>query len=129
MIKPKRDESLGLGNLKRKNWALLAKWWWSFREQREALWRKVIADKYGVYRYRCLRLFLSIVCRVFWGSIAHLGDESNCWGRIFIEAWAILLERGGGCSWFDDWVGLGHLYVLYPRVFRVVSNKESSVNE
>lgn len=94
MIKPKRDESLGLGNLKRKNWALLAKWWWSFREQREALWRKVIADKYGVYRYRCLRLFLSIVCRVFWGSIAHLGDESNCWGENFYRGVGNLVGEG-----------------------------------
>ena len=31
--------------------------------------------------------------------------------------------------WFDDQVGMGLLYRLFPRVFRVVSNKESSVKE
>lgn len=30
---------------------------------------------------------------------------------------------------YDDWVGVGSLLVLSPRVFRVVSNKESSVRE
>lgn len=72
----------------------LLKWRWRFGEERAALWRKVIADKYGVYRYRCLRLFLSIVCRVFWGSIAHLGDESNCWGENFYRGVGNLVGEG-----------------------------------
>lgn len=48
MIKPKSCGGLGLGNIEYKNAALLVKWWWRFGDEREALWRKVIADKYGV---------------------------------------------------------------------------------
>lgn len=44
VIKPKRDGGLGLGSLEHKNWALLAKWW-RFREERGALWRKLIKSK------------------------------------------------------------------------------------
>ena len=31
--------------------------------------------------------------------------------------------------WYDDWVGVGPLRLLFPRIFRVVSNKEASVKE
>lgn len=31
--------------------------------------------------------------------------------------------------WFDDWMGMGLLHVLFPRVFRIASNKESSVRD
>lgn len=43
-----------------------------------------------------------------------------------------LLLRSDGKSvdfWLDDWLGLGPLYSLFPSIFNVVSNKESSVNE
>ena len=30
---------------------------------------------------------------------------------------------------FDDWVGIGPFWSLLPRLFRVVSNKESSVKD
>lgn len=31
--------------------------------------------------------------------------------------------------WHDDWVGVGPLYNSFPRVFRAISNKKSSVSE
>lgn len=41
-----------------------------------------------------------------------------------------LVVKGGGCTFgFDDWAGVSPLHVLYPRVFRVVYNKESSVSD
>lgn len=46
LIKPKRYGGLGLGDLDKKNQALLAKWRWRF-EEAAALWRKIIANKYG----------------------------------------------------------------------------------
>lgn len=47
MMKPKRCGGLGSGNLDSKNWALLAKLWWRFGEEKEAQWRRIIASKYG----------------------------------------------------------------------------------
>lgn len=31
--------------------------------------------------------------------------------------------------WFDDWVGMGPSAGLFPQVFRVASNKESSLSD
>lgn len=43
---------------------------------------------------------------------------------------ASLLGREGGCIFFiDDWVEVGPLYVLYPRMSRVVSKREFAVND
>eukprot|EP00268_Persea_americana_P061894 TRINITY_DN7882_c0_g1_i1.p1 TRINITY_DN7882_c0_g1~~TRINITY_DN7882_c0_g1_i1.p1 ORF type:complete len:101 (-),score=19.66 TRINITY_DN7882_c0_g1_i1:1-303(-) len=36
VVKPKWAEGLGLGDLGLKNWAILAKWWWRFGEERDA---------------------------------------------------------------------------------------------
>nr|GEV01452.1 RNA-directed DNA polymerase, eukaryota, reverse transcriptase zinc-binding domain protein [Tanacetum cinerariifolium] len=38
---------LNIGSLKAMNWALLAKWWWRFRFERDAFWVKVIKSLYG----------------------------------------------------------------------------------
>lgn len=46
VIKHKELGGFGLGCLKSKHWALLAKWFWRFGEE-EGLWRRVIVDKYG----------------------------------------------------------------------------------
>ena len=45
VIKPKSKGGLGLGSLENKNLALLAKWWWRFGKEKEALWRRLIAIK------------------------------------------------------------------------------------
>lgn len=46
--KPKEDGGLGIGNLTIRNKALLGKWWWRFPKEKELLWGRVIAIKYGM---------------------------------------------------------------------------------
>lgn len=95
VTEPKRDAGLGLGSLERKNWTLLAKWYWRFGKEREALWRKVIESKYGedkwgwvpksVPRYQMSGL---------WGQIARVGNESNCWRKVFAIGVGFLVGEG-----------------------------------
>ena len=47
VIKLKFLGGLGFGSLEHKNWALLAKLWWRFGEEKDALWRRIIVSKYG----------------------------------------------------------------------------------
>lgn len=44
----KVEAGLSVRPLKRVNRALLGKWHWCVREEKNKLWRQVIADKYGV---------------------------------------------------------------------------------
>ena len=61
---------------------------------------------------------------------SSFGDVSKVRGEILVEGFGFIVGKGERVRfWFDDWVGVGPLQFLYPRVFRVVSNKECSVKE
>lgn len=47
VCKPKQLGGLGIVDLRLKNKALLAKWLWRFVEDKDALWRCIISEKYG----------------------------------------------------------------------------------
>lgn len=73
----------------------------------------------------CQCQFLIIVCRVFGGNIALFGNVSDVKGK-GVE---YLVGDGKDVkSWFNDWVGVGPLVGLFRKVFKLVSYKESSVN-
>ncbi|GKC15546.1 hypothetical protein Tco_1012328 [Tanacetum coccineum] len=38
---------LNIGSLKALNWSLLAKWWWSFKTEKNSLWKKVVCSFNG----------------------------------------------------------------------------------
>lgn len=48
VCKPKQHGGLGINKVRNINKALLSKWLWRFGPERDNLWRKVIASKYGV---------------------------------------------------------------------------------
>lgn len=68
----------------------MAKWWWRFEEEREALWRRVIVAKYGVGipsrvpRYKVL---------VLWGNILRFGNVSSCSEGSFSEGVSFMVSR------------------------------------
>lgn len=90
--------------------SLLMKWWWRFGEK-EALWRKVIATKYGEDRWgrwpspgpRHRRSGL-------WGAIASVSDVSSEWGKVLSKGVGFVVGEGRVVSfWLDDWGGVGPL--------------------
>lgn len=129
VITPKGAGGLGLGNMELKNRALLAKWWWRFEEERGALWRIVIATKYGedvwgwvpsrVPRHRVPGL---------WGNLMRVGDSSTLRGELFSRGVGFKVgEASRSRFWFDDCVEGGPLVGVFPTLFRVVINKHSPI--
>jgi hypothetical protein len=47
ICKPKENGGLGIRDLRIFNIALLEKWWWRIRNEKESLWHKVLERKYG----------------------------------------------------------------------------------
>lgn len=45
------------------------------------------------------------------------------------RVWVLKWGWGTVRFWFDDWMGVGPLSILFPRVFRIPSNKESSIRD
>ena len=94
-------------------------------------WKKIIVSKYGedewgwvpkcVPKYRLLSL---------WRVISCFGEVSNVRGEVFNKSVGFRVGEGKNVRfWYDDWVGIGKFWSLFPRLFRVACNKESSVKD
>lgn len=63
----KKTWRLNISSLKDSNHVLLAKWWWRFRVEPNALWCKVIKSTHGTSSFK-------------YGGLNHLGTSSNSTG-------------------------------------------------
>ena len=67
-----------------------------------------------------------------WGVISSLRDVSNVVGgevgEVFEKGVGFKVDQGDRVPFcFNDWLGVGPLRILFPTVFRIASNKESSI--
>lgn len=93
--------------------------------EKEALWRKVICNKYKLDNLLWLpslepnRLFSTV-----WKDIALVGQRDVNLFRLFMSN--VKIQVGDGCKvrfWLDVWVGDAPLSTLFPRIFNVCSQK------
>ncbi|GKV49436.1 hypothetical protein SLEP1_g56186 [Rubroshorea leprosula] len=127
----KAQGGLGVSDLRRKNWALLGKWWFRFGDGVGGLWKRVVRDKY--YEGRCevdITVIDNLKVSKLWKDIISIGGKSvrlrNMLGNGF---------RGEvGCGsrmgfWREKWVGDKSLRDLCPRLYALATNKEGSVSD
>lgn len=90
----------------------------------------MIEFKYGKDRWGGFqRVSLDIWCQAF-GVLLLVWGVSLISGAIFCKGVGFPVGNGRRVRFLlDDWAGVGPLTLLYPRVFRVVSNKEASIYE
>lgn len=64
-----------------------------------------------------------------WGAIVSVGDVSLEWEKVLSKGASFVVGDGRDVKFLiNDRVGVGTLCELFPRVFRVMSNKESAVS-
>ncbi|KAJ0510703.1 putative RNA-directed DNA polymerase [Helianthus annuus] len=74
VIAPVEYGGLGLGSLKDANLAMLAKWWWRFKEEPDGLWRRVIwAIHHTARDWNYILIKMSVAG--LWKQIARAADE------------------------------------------------------
>ena len=125
---PKALGGLGIGNIWHKNISLLFKWIWRFLQNPDSMWCKVVREKYG-YRKNLSLLDLSVprsggpwkqIC----AAIFHNAEAKS----IVING--VRKSIGSGAStlfWHDPWVSKIPLKVLFPRLFSIAINQNSTV--
>lgn len=65
-----------------------------------------------------------------WGGIVAVADTSNVRVELLSKGVGFVVGDGRCIRfWFDDLVGRGPLCELFPRLFRVVSNKEVYISD
>lgn len=121
----KENGGLGLGNLERKNIALLAKWCWKFRKDKKKLWHNFVTGKYGDLTSTSTnpRVQLS----PFMIAIANL--SKTIYGTVFQNSeYKWCLKNGESIDfWNDNWHQNGVLKTLFPRLYQLAVTKSATV--
>ncbi|KAM2004953.1 hypothetical protein FF1_000090 [Malus domestica] len=123
VCKSKEDGGLGLGNLRFRNVALLAKWLWRFPLEPNSLWHKVIRSKYGLHANG-------------WDANPPRRGSSRCpWSEIsagspsFLPSCKFVLGNGERLRfWEDGWLEGGLLKDIFPRLFMLSTTKNLSIS-
>lgn len=72
---------------------------------------------------------LAIVDQLFGGLLLQLG-RSLKWGGALYNGVGFVVGNGRSVRfWLDNWVGVGPLCRLFPKLFRLSVNKEASVSD
>ncbi|CAJ2627870.1 unnamed protein product [Trifolium pratense] len=120
---------LGVRQLREFNLALLGKWCWRLLVDREGLWFRVLAGRYGVERGR--------LCEggargsTWWRELARIRDGGGEAGRGWFRE-CVSRQVGDGSDtffWTDPWVDGTSLRERYGRLFDLAENKSASVAE
>ncbi|GLT63247.1 hypothetical protein SLA2020_358250 [Shorea laevis] len=127
----KEKGGLGVPNLKRRNWALLGKWWFRLGDGVESLWKQVLRDKY----YECKEVvdITAVDCwqtSKIWGDIIRLGGILERSRNMLVRGfrWEVGNGRRVG-FWRDIWVCDKALCDLCPRLYALSMKKEGKVSE
>ncbi|GAU40452.1 hypothetical protein TSUD_374620 [Trifolium subterraneum] len=104
------------------NLALLGKWCWRMLVDREGLWFRVLAARYGVEGGR--RRVGGRRGSVWWREIAHIREGGETGGRWFGEHVAKRVGDGSDTFfWTDPWVGEIPLCERFGRLFELAETK------
>ncbi|RVW91479.1 Transposon TX1 uncharacterized 149 kDa protein [Vitis vinifera] len=123
VCKPKTIGGLGLGNISWRNLALLGKWLWRYPREGSTLWHQVILSIYGSHSNGWdANTLVKWSHRCPWKAIAQVFQGFSLITRYVVG--------NGERIWFweDLWWGDQPLGTQYPRLFRVVVDKNISIS-
>ena len=123
VCKPKAIGGLGFGKIALRNVALLGKCLWRYPREGSALWHKVISSIYGSHSNGWdANTIVRWSHRCPWKAITQVFQEFSKFTRFAV---------GNGDRirfWEDLWWGDQSLSSQYPRLFRVVTDKNSHIS-
>nr|GFB34609.1 RNA-directed DNA polymerase, eukaryota, reverse transcriptase zinc-binding domain protein [Tanacetum cinerariifolium] len=125
----RNHEGLGIGSLSSYKQAMLAKWWWRFRNENHALWRKVIFSIHGLAS--CLNDNSTIRSNSgVWYHIVRLRDDLFKININLPSIFKIKLGNGQTTSfWHDTYAGGLTFHILFPRLHKLDVNPNCYVTE
>jgi hypothetical protein len=127
ICREKEDGGLGIKNLKAFNLALLGKWKWRIQSEKNSLWVRVLASKYGESNGRINRD--GSQGSTWWKDINNI--ERGVWG-FKLDWFSEKLSRhlGNGSDtlfWLDPWDEGRTLKERFTNLFVLAENKDISV--
>ena len=128
-LNSKINGRLGLGSLRAQNLALLAKWWWRFKTEKEALWKRVVVALHGTSGLLDNRDMLTGNSST-WGKISRLGNELSNYNIDLKNLFKKNMGDGRDRKfWTDDWTGNGPFEETFLRLAALDANKDCLVTD
>ncbi|WMV19115.1 hypothetical protein MTR67_012500 [Solanum verrucosum] len=120
---PKQFGGLGIKDLALHNKCMLMKWHWRYNQETIGLWKEVIQEKFGSTRHWCSNEVTIPYGTGVWKAIRKL------WEVFYSNA---TLKVGSGEHiqfWKDTWLGNIPLMNVFPRIFQIASNPDSTISQ
>ena len=118
---PKAKGGVGFGKISIRNLALLGKWLWRYPRKGSTLWHQVILSIYGSHGWDA-NTIVRWWYRCPWKAIAQVSREFSKFTRFVVGDGEIIR------FWEYLWWGYQPLRVQYPRLFRVVMDKNIPIS-
>ena len=125
---PKFWGGLNCGSILHRNLSLLFKWVWRFINEPQALWHKVISDKYGyspIFLHHELTVprqggpWRNICATILKHPMTKNMLQSSIKRRVGNGATALF--------WLDQWLGDSPLKNRFPRLFRIATKPNANI--
>ncbi|MCH79404.1 LINE-1 reverse transcriptase like [Trifolium medium] len=128
----KKEGGLGVRDVRVVNLSLLAKWRWRLLQNERALWKDVLAVKYGSMVVRSA-IFNGVpglrYASTWWKDICAIENlvDSKKW---FSDAAERRVKNGASTLfWSDRWLGEYTLSEAFPRLFSLSIHKETYITD
>ncbi|GLT30007.1 hypothetical protein SLA2020_048330 [Shorea laevis] len=127
----KKKGGLGVLDLRRKNWALLGKWWFRFGDGVEGLWKRVVWEKYYGGRQEVdITAVDTVRLSRIWRDVISIGLRSVRLKNMLVKGFRWVVGDGSQVDfWKAVWVGEKTLRELCPRLFQLAVHKDGLVSE
>ncbi|XP_026400275.1 uncharacterized protein LOC113296156 [Papaver somniferum] len=115
---------VGIKKLQLVNKALHVRWIWRYRSEKQALWRRIINEKFGGGVAVLFPNHINMeVCNSLWLGILKTRD--------FFEDNTILTVRSGNSIlfWEDVWVHTSNLKSLFPNLYKICRTKHKLISD
>jgi len=125
--KQKSEGGLGVGDLEKKNAALLFKWWWRFINEEDMLWKKVIQS---IHRegHGLIPTCSANRSTGPWQTIKRLITDKQPLSLKIMQNLQVEVGNGERTKfWEDKWLQEGALMSLYPQLYSISSQQKTVV--
>jgi len=127
LCKPKEEGGLGFRDIRKFNFALLAKWRWRLISEEKGRWKELLVSKYGMDLDDPQA---QINAQSWWWRDLHkvcTEGEGAGWFHQYV-VWKVGREDKVR-FWEDAWVSNSSLKTLFPRLFSLSLNQGQKVEE
>ncbi|XP_048490068.1 uncharacterized protein LOC125492022 [Beta vulgaris subsp. vulgaris] len=125
---PKSLGGLSVGNLLHKNLALLFKWVWRYLHEPDALWRRIVQEKYKLPQHFNTQNIITPLKGGPWKNICNAITKNK--DAMQLASTGTKKRVGNGRQtyfWYDLWITDLPLNAIFPRLFSIATNQLATI--